>query len=148
MVILRFGLPGGEISKPIARSMSIAHSRSMVSWRLAPLADVIGGAENELSSDALLAVMGGTPSESPGAYRNGCPTALLPVGIPQVIIVGSEDQSMLANARRYTEDAAAAGDDAQLIVFAGAGHFEIVAVDSDEWRVVREAVQKLGKSLR
>lgn len=115
---------------------------------LAPLADVKGGAESDLSSEALLAVMGGTPSDSPGSYRNGCPRELLPLGIPQVVIVGSEDRSMLANARRYIEAAAAAGDDAQLIVLAGAGHFEIVAVGTDEWRVVRDAVQALGKSLR
>ena len=114
---------------------------------LAPLADVIDGAESELSSDALLAVMGGRPADSPGAYRNGCPKMLLPIAIPQVIIVGSKDQSMLANARRYIE-AAAAGDEAQLIELAGAGHFEIVAVDTDEWRVVRDAVRELGKSLR
>ena len=115
---------------------------------LAPLADVKGGAESELSSEALLAVMGGRPSDAPGAYRNGCPKELLPLGIPQVILVGSEDESMLANAKRYIEAAAAAGDDAQLIVLAGAGHFEIVAVDTDDWRVVQDGVQKLGKSLR
>ncbi len=115
---------------------------------LAPLADVKGGAESELSSDALLAVMGGMPSDAPDAYRNGCPTELLPLGISQVILVGSEDKSMLANAKRYIEAAAAAGDEAKLIVLAGAGHFEIVAVDTDEWRVVRDAVQELGKSLR
>lgn len=115
---------------------------------LAPLADVKGGAESELSSDALLAVMGGGPADAPGAYRNGCPSALLPLGIPQAILVGSEDESMLANAKRYIEAAAAAGDDTQLIVLAGAGHFEIVAVDADEWRVVQDAVQALGKSLR
>lgn len=115
---------------------------------LAPLADVKGGAESELSSEALLAVMGGKPSEAPDAYRNGCPSALLPLGIPQVILVGSEDQSMLANAERYVEAAAAAGDDAQLKALEGAGHFEIVAVDADEWRVVQDGVQKLSKSLR
>lgn len=115
---------------------------------LAPLADVKGGGESELSSEALLAVMGGRPSDAAGAYRNGCPAALLPLGIPQAILVGSEDRSMLANAKRYVEAAAAAGDNAQLTVLAGAGHFEIVAVDADEWRVVRDSVQALAKSLK
>lgn len=114
---------------------------------LAPLADVINGAESELSSEALLAVMGGTPAEAPDAYRNGCPTQLLPLGIPQVTIVGSADQGMLANAERYIAAATAAGDDAQLITLPGAGHFEIVAVDANEWRDVRRAVQQLGASL-
>lgn len=55
---------------------------------------------------------------------------------------------MLANARRYIEAAATAGDDAQIIVLEHAGHFEIVSVDTDEWRVVQNAVQELHKSLR
>ena len=114
---------------------------------LAPLADVKGGAESELSSDALLAVMGGEPMDAPGAYRNGCPTALLPLGIPQVIIVGSEDQSMLANAKRYAETAKASGDVTRLIELPGAGHFEIVSVDSKEWNDVRQALIQLGKKL-
>jgi acetyl esterase/lipase len=115
---------------------------------LAPLADVQGGAKGELSSDALLAVMGGEPNDAPGAYRNGCPTALLPFGRPQVIIVGSEDKSMLANAKQYAERAKQSGDDIQLIELPDAGHFEIVSVDSKEWNDVRQALVQLGKRLR
>ena len=110
---------------------------------LAPLADVTQGAASDLSSDALLAVMGGAPSEKPAAYRSGCPARLLPLGAPQALLVGAEDAAMLDNARRYTAAASQAGDDAQLIVLPGAGHFEIVAVDSQEWRAVRRAVLQL-----
>lgn len=127
----------------------VAHPQSIHAvLALAPLADVKGGAESDLSSEALLAVMGGMPAEAPGAYRNGCPTALLPLRIPQVIVVGSEDQGMLANAERYIAAATVAGDDIQLITLPDAGHFEIVAVNSKEWRDVGHAVQQLGASLR
>ena len=114
---------------------------------LAPLADVQGGAESELSNDALLAVMGGSPKEAPASYRNGCPAALLPLRVPQVIVVGSEDKSMLVNAKRYAQAAKASGDEIQLIELPGAGHFEIVAVDSKEWHDVRQALIQLGKKL-
>lgn len=114
---------------------------------LAPLAQVTEGAESDLSSDALLAVMGGAPAESPEAYRNGCPAQLLPLNIPQRIIVGAEDAAMLDNARRYIRATGEAGDDARLIVLPGAGHFEIVAVDASEWRDVRRAVLQLRQRL-
>lgn len=114
---------------------------------LAPLAHVTKGGESELSSDALLAVMGGAPSENPEAYRNGCPAQLLPLGIPQRVIVGEEDKAMLDNAKRYIQAASEADDDAQLIILPGAGHFEIVAVDAGEWGDVRRATVQLRERL-
>lgn len=114
---------------------------------LAPLAHVTQGGESELSSDALLAVMGGAPGERPEAYRNGCPAQLLPLAIPQRIIVGGEDKAMLDNAERFTEAAGQADDDARLIILPGAGHFEIVAVDADDWGDVLRATVQLRERL-
>lgn len=112
---------------------------------LAPLADVSHGSESELSSDALLAVMGGTARSAPAAYRNGCPARLLPLGIPHTTIVGSEDGAMLENAKRFIEMARSAGDEAKLVVLPGAGHFEIVAVETEEWQAVMRAVTELNQ---
>ena len=114
---------------------------------LAPLADVSAGSVGELSSDALLAVMGGTARTAPEAYRNGCPGQLLPLGARQRIIVGSEDKAMLANARRYTVAAGDAGDEAALQVIAGAGHFEIVAVETAAWAEARATLLQLSAEL-
>lgn len=114
---------------------------------LAPLAHVTAGAESDLSSDALLAVMGGAPSEMPDAYRNGCPAQLLPLGVAQSIVVGEEDAAMLDNAERYIKAATDAGDDAELIVLPGAGHFEIVAVDAAEWQDVLGALRQLRQRI-
>ncbi len=114
---------------------------------LAPLADVSHGSESDLSSDALLAVMGGLASAAPQAYRSGCPAQLLPLGIPQRIIVGAEDAAMLENAKRYIKAATDAGDEAQLKILPGAGHFEIVAVDTSEWVDVKSAVLQLRETI-
>ncbi len=115
---------------------------------LAPLAEVSHGSESELSSDALLAVMGGTATSAPQAYRNGCPAQLLPLTSPQVILVGSEDRAMLANARRYVVKAQETGVEARLDALPGAGHFEIVAVAAKEWQVVLRSVIELSERLR
>ncbi|MCY3865168.1 MAG: alpha/beta hydrolase [Chloroflexi bacterium] len=138
------GRPNIESTSPIYVSEPLAVHGAVA---LAPLADVTHGSESELSSDALLAVMGGEANQNPSAYRNGCPVKLLPLGIPQVIIVGSQDGSMLDNAERYIAAARAAGDDAQLIVLPGAGHFEIVAVETKEWAAVQRATAQLRDAL-
>ena len=114
---------------------------------LAPLADVSAGSESELSSEALLAVMGGRASRAPQAYRNGSPSALIPLGAPQVIIVGSEDRAMLANAKQYADAAAAAGDEVDLQIIAGVGHFEIVAVETAAWGAVLRSAKRLAKRI-
>ena len=114
---------------------------------LAPLADVSHGSESELSSDALLAVMGGRATTAPEAYRYGCPAQLLPLGARQCIIVGSEDRSMLANARRFSERATEAGDEVALRVIAGVGHFEIVAVETAAWAEARAALLQLSERI-
>ena len=54
---------------------------------------------------------------------------------------------MLANAERYIAAAHTAGDDAELIVLPGAGHFEIVAVDTEEWAAVQRATLQLRDKL-
>lgn len=126
------------VSEPLAVHGAVA---------LAPLADVTHGSESELSSEALLAVMGGKATQNPSAYRNGCPVKLLPLGIPHVIIVGTEDGAMLDNAERYIAAARAAGDETQLIVLPGAGHFEIVAVETEEWAAIQRATAQLRDTL-
>ena len=110
---------------------------------LAPFADIGLLASDESASDALLAVMGGRPAEAPANYRNGSPAELLPLGKPQTIIVGSEDASILPNARAYVEAATALGDEPQLTVLADAGHFEVVSVQSRAWDEVRRALLNL-----
>ncbi|MCY4061615.1 MAG: alpha/beta hydrolase [Chloroflexi bacterium] len=138
------GRPNIESTSPVYVSEPLAIHGAVA---LAPLADVTHGSESDLSSDALLAVMGGDATQKLSAYRNGCPVKLLPLGIPQVIIVGSEDGSMHANAERYIAAAHAAGDDAQLMVLPGAGHFEIVAVGTEEWAAVQRATVQLSDKL-
>lgn len=107
---------------------------------LAPIADVGLLASEESPSDALLAVMGGRPAQAPANYRNGCPAELLPIGKPQTIIVGSEDTSILDNARAYVNAATELGDAPMLTVLPGAGHFEVVSAPSPAWNEARRAL--------
>ena len=110
---------------------------------LAALADIGYAMQKETSGDALSIVMGGAPSDAPGNYRDASPRELLPLGVQQLHIVGSEDLTILDNVRQYL-DAAEMDDDAELLLIPKVGHFEIVSVTAPAWTTVRDAVVALS----
>ena len=113
---------------------------------LAALADIGYAMQQETSSDALSIVMGGAPSDAPTNYRDASPRELLPLGVPQVHIVGSEDSTIRDNVRQYL-DAAEIDGDAGFLLIPNVGHFEIVAVTEPAWTTVREAIAALSARL-
>ena len=112
---------------------------------LAAVADLTVAFEQDLCADALPVVMGGRPEEVPAHYQQASPRALLPLGVPQTHIIGSEDTRMLANARLYIADAQALGDKVELVILPDAGHFEIVSPSSAAWPKVQAAILNLSQ---
>ena len=114
---------------------------------LAAVADLAFALEQDLCAEALPVVMGGRPEEVPVHYQQASPRALLPLGLPQVHIIGSEDARMLDNARLYIADAQALGDEVELIILPEAGHFEIVSTTSSAWPKVQSAILDLSEKV-
>lgn len=82
--------------------------------------------------DALLAGAG---------YADTSPAALLPVGVPQVVISGELDPIVPpVLGERYVLLANAAGDEAVSIVLDEAGHFELIDPAAPAWETIREAL--------
>ncbi len=107
---------------------------------LAPIADLIYGFEQGQCDGALTVVMGGEPEDAQQNYADGSPRELLPLGVPQTHIIGTEDTEMMENTKPYIEAATQAGDTATLITVPDVGHFEIVDTMSDVWHIVRDAI--------
>ena len=96
-----------------------------------------------LSNGIVRRLLGGTPEQYPERYAAASPMDLLPLGVPQILIHGTEDSSVPYDfSVSYQEAAGAKGDNAQLITQQGAGHFEMVDPRSNEWRDVLHAVRK------
>lgn len=86
-------------------------------------------------NDAVAAFFGADPP------AEASPLAQLPLGVPCVLIHGTDDDVVpFEQSRRYGE---AAGGEAELIRLEGAGHFEPIDPQSREWSVVRRAVEAL-----
>jgi acetyl esterase/lipase len=94
---------------------------------LAPVADLIRAHELALSQGVVAELLGGSPAEHPERYRAASPIALVPLGVRQLIIHGTADETVpIEIARRYAEAAQAAGDPVRLVELPGAGHMEFL----------------------
>jgi len=89
-------------------------------------------------------LMGGTPDEVPSRYDSASPAELLPLGIPQVLVHGTEDRVVpAALSRDYCATAVRRGDEARLITLTGVGHDDLIDPRSSAWSTVRQAVLSL-----
>ena len=97
--------------------------------------------ERKVCGHVIDKLMGGGPEDYPRRYRNGSPSQLAPLGVPQTIIVGKHDLMWAPVGRAYVDAARAAGDaQVTLIEAPESSHFEVVNPESSTWRVVRQAV--------
>ena len=88
--------------------------------------------------------MGGGPGAFHDRYAIASPAELLPLGIKQTLIHGTEDETVPPSMSvHYFEKASEAGDRVALTPLRGMGHFEPIDPDSPAWPEVLAAVQKL-----
>jgi acetyl esterase/lipase len=106
---------------------------------LAPVSDLRESAERIGPDGPVASLMGGMPDEHSERYAEASPIDLLPLGVRQVLVHGTEDDEVpYAMSERYV---AAAGDDVGLITLPGARHFEPIDPQSREWPRVLAAIR-------
>jgi acetyl esterase/lipase len=81
------------------------------------------------------ALLGGSPAQVPARYAATSPSALVPLGIRQVLIHGTADTLVpLAGSQQYQQQALAAGDrDVQLQTIPQGDHFTLITPSSPQW---------------
>ena len=110
---------------------------------LAPAADLELTYRNQTCSGTSQLLIGGTPEEFPQRYHDGSAAALLPLGVPQLIINGDQDGGWLTVSKAYKEKARLQGEDVELIVPVNAGHFELVMPVSSAFPIVLESIETM-----
>ena len=102
---------------------------------LAPVSDVRDAVERRGPGSAPARFM------APEHFAEGSPLELLPLGVPQILIHGTADDSVpYPMSERYVE---AAGGEAELVTLDGTGHFELIDPLSAEWPQVKAAIERL-----
>jgi dipeptidyl aminopeptidase/acylaminoacyl peptidase len=111
-----------------------------------PLAGAVGqGAVSDLEeaqrlglSDGVVAqFVGAAPLQAPERYREASPIARVPTGVPVLLVHGEADDRVPASLTdRYAGAARAAGDDVEVVLRSGEGHFEHLDPGAAAWQAV------------
>lgn len=121
------GAPGG---RPVVRLTAVATQ--------AGVNDLATGSRDGLEDSAVDSVVGGTPVTVPERYTQVDPTALLPLGVPVLVVTGADDVTVPpSQSRGFAAAATEAGDDVRLEVVPGEAHYEHLDPTSAGWKVVR-----------
>ena len=111
---------------------------------LAGAVDLELTAQMHLGNNAAVELLGGIPQNVPERYAIASPAALLPLGIPQVLMHGTNDDNVpIKVSRVYYLKAKQAGDDITLIEIQGADHFALIDASSNTWEATVKELQKL-----
>lgn len=93
---------------------------------------------------AVPGLLGGLPDEHPERLRRASPIAMVPFGVPVVLVTAEHDAIVPAEqAAVLVAAGAAAGDRVELREVPGAGHFELVDAAHPAFAVLRAAVLEL-----
>jgi acetyl esterase/lipase len=106
---------------------------------LGGVCDLTAAAEAGLGADAVREFLGDADS----AYDEVDPARRLPLGVPQILVHGIDDDRVpIEHARAYAARATAAGDDCRLLEL-HADHFDVIDPRSAAWPAVRDAAGQL-----
>jgi acetyl esterase/lipase len=113
---------------------------------LAGVADLADAARRNLGHGAVVALLGGGPTDDvDGRYRLASPAALLPLGVTQIVVHGGRDRDVpIAHSREYARAARRAGDPVEVLESARAGHYTVIDPESSIWR---RAAARLGEAV-
>jgi acetyl esterase/lipase len=130
-VAAREGVPGTPLA--LAGAISLAGVLDLeTAWRL------------HLSHDAVVELLGEKFPNAPERYAAASPAAMLPLGVPQILVHGTKDSSVpIEISRDYAAKAKLLGDPVTYLELEGIDHFDVIDPRSTAWEKTVEALQNL-----
>jgi acetyl esterase/lipase len=120
---------------PLAGVVALAAITDLAEYGAAP-----GGCNG-----AVTPLMGGAATAVPDRYRAVSPIERAPIGQRMVLVHGDADPIVpAAQSRKLATRERAAGGSPEVTIIPGAGHFDLVAPQSDAWPAVLRAVRSLS----
>lgn len=123
----------GKQATPLAGVISLAGVLDLeTAWRL------------HLSNDAVVELLGETFPNAPERYAAASPEAMLPLGVPQILIHGTQDSHVpIEISRAYAAKAKSLGDPVTYLELEDIDHFDVIDPRSTAWAKTVEALQAL-----
>jgi kynureninase len=133
---------GGQLALCWAGQAGRAGPGPLLVVSLAGVCDLREAAAAGLSNGAVHRLLRGTAGED--ALRACSPLESLPLGVPQLLVHGTGDDSVpLAMSQAYYRGAQAAGDDCELMIATGSGHFDLIDPASPAWADVAARIAEV-----
>lgn len=135
----RHRLPKGS---PLAAADPLRVAKVVTLAGINDLADYRARGPNCGGAETVEALVGFQARGGGAAFADTSPAALLPLGVPQVVLSGDLDRIVPDSfGRAYANLAAAAGDTVRQATLPGAGHFELVDPAFAGWPVLLGALR-------
>jgi acetyl esterase/lipase len=135
------GAPGSESGSGSGSGSTVAVRAAVA---LAGVVDLEAGAELGLGDGAVAQFLGGTPEQVPERYQAASPAALVPLGVPQLLVHGTADTVVPPTmSERYRARATAHGDDVLYRPLDGVGHREVISRSGPAWTAVADFLGSL-----
>lgn len=128
-VVLAGHSAGGQLALWLASTLTYRRMALNGVAGLAPVTDLeaLGGDDSPAA-----ALLGASWSTAMDRYARYAPLSLLPIGVPQLILHGEEDEVLsAATSQRYAETARAAGDVVTFTSLRKAGHMDFLDPQSE-----------------
>ncbi|MFI5689822.1 alpha/beta hydrolase family protein [Streptomyces sp. NPDC051636] len=96
---------------------------------------------------AAAALLGGGADDVPDRYALASPLERLPLGVPQLVVHGSDDTGAPpAQGGTYVTAARELGDQVEYVEVPGADHFDVIDLDHPSWQAVVRRLPDLLKT--
>jgi acetyl esterase/lipase len=126
----RAGLPAGAPGAESRVAVTAAVGQAAVS-------DLEEAHRLGLSQTVVRDLLDGPPTRHPERYVLASPISRLPLGVPQLLVHGEDDEIVpAAMSRRYQAAALDVGDVVELVALPGVGHFEHLDPRTEAWAAV------------
>jgi acetyl esterase/lipase len=104
----------------------------------AAIGDLDAGAREGLGAGAIVDLIGGHPDAVPERYALASPSALLPLGVPVLLVTGAGDDTVpVQQSVAFAAASGRAGDHVRLEIVPAEGHFGHLDPGSACWAVAR-----------
>lgn len=124
----------------VAHPLPIDHAVSL--GGLPDLEDAAASPDNGCGTAVVARLVGEPTDTHPDVYADTSVARLLPLGVPQDLVNGAEDETIpLRLGTHYVEKARAAGDRAVLHVPRRTGHAELILPESAAWHEAKALIE-------
>ncbi|MBF8190305.1 alpha/beta hydrolase [Nonomuraea sp. K274] len=136
----RVAVAGHSAGGQLALRAAADGARVALAVSLAGVLDLVEADRRWLGSGAAAAALGSASTADPDVYAASSPLLRLPLGVPQLIVQGTDDDLDLIDfGRRYARAAGEAGDEVTHLELPG-DHFDVITPATPIWQATAHAI--------